>query len=65
MKKKQIMTEIERAFQDLIINGLIRPTGRYRNGEMEYECTPEAELSDEARAYAAYVHSLSGNTQVN
>jgi hypothetical protein len=67
MKKKQaeIEREIERALQDLVINGLIRPTGQYRGGEMVYEATPEAELSDESRAYAAYLGSLSGSTQVN
>ena len=64
MKKKHL-AEIERAFQDLVSRGLLRPTGRYRNGQMVNECTPEAELSDEGRAYAAYLESLSGNTQVN
>lgn len=67
MKKKLQMrnTEAERAFQDLIAIGLIKATGRYRNGQMVYVCTPDAELSDEARAYAAYLDGLKGKVQIN
>lgn len=57
--------EVHGALQELIKRGLVRPTGEYRNGRMVYECTPDAELSDEERAYAAYLNSLSGDTQVN
>ena len=62
--KLQKTGEVEWAFQDLLARGLIRPTGRYRNGQMVYECTPDAELSDETRAYP-YLDGLSGDTQVN
>lgn len=41
------------------------PTGQYQDGEMVYELTPDAELPDEDRAYAAYLDSLSGDTEVN
>lgn len=64
MKDKLRITkaEIYRALQELLRRGLVRPTGEYRNGRTVYECTADAELSDEARTYAA---CLSGDTQVN
>jgi hypothetical protein len=57
--------EIDCALQELLERGVVRPTGEYRNGRMVYECTPDAELSDEARAYAAYLNSLREDAQVN
>jgi hypothetical protein len=48
--KQQINAELECAFQDLLVRGLVRPTGRYRNGQVVYEATPEAEQSAEVRA---------------
>jgi hypothetical protein len=65
MKNKlQMNAELECAFQDLLVRGLVRPTGRYRDGQMVYEATPEAEQSAEARAYAAYP-GPNGAVQVN
>jgi len=36
---------------DLVRNGLLRPTGEYRDGQPVYIATPEEEKSDEAKKY--------------
>lgn len=54
---KMIDPELDDALIMLLVNGLIRPCG-LRNGEIVYECTPDSELSDKARAYSAYLHGL-------
>lgn len=43
--------EFYEALFDLVRNGLLRPTGEYRNGQPVYIATPEEEKSDEAKAY--------------
>jgi hypothetical protein len=57
--------ELHWALQKLLKIGILRPNGEYRNGRMVYELTPDAELSDEARAYDAYLKSFRKDTQVN
>lgn len=42
---------VEEAIQNLVNHGVVRPCGEYRNGQMVYELVPDAELSNEARAY--------------
>jgi hypothetical protein len=65
LMKDELRAEIHSALQELVKRGVVRPTGEYRNGRMVYELTPDAKLSDEARAYAGYLNSLRGDTQVN
>ena len=43
--------EFYEALFDLVRNGLLRPTGEYRNGQPVYVAVLEDELSDEAKAY--------------
>jgi hypothetical protein len=43
--------EFYEALFDLVRNGLLRPTGEYRNGQPVYVAVLEDELSDEANAY--------------
>lgn len=57
--------EFDRAFQALLTKGILRPTGEYQDGEMVYESTPDAELSDETRAYVAYLDVLNGDIRAN
>jgi hypothetical protein len=44
--------EFYEALFELVREGLVQPTGEYRDGKPVYRATPEAELSDEAKAYA-------------
>lgn len=39
----------------LLVKGLVRPAG-LKNGETLYECTPDSELSMEAKAFKAYLY---------
>ena len=43
--------------QILLVKGLIRPAG-LKNGEILYECTPDSEMSDEAKAFKPYLYGL-------
>lgn len=49
--------ELDDALIILLVKGLIRPCG-LKNGEILYECTPHSELSDEAKAFRAYLNGL-------
>jgi hypothetical protein len=53
------------ALQDLLTRGIVMHTGQYRNGQMVYKLTPDAELSNENRAYLTYLKSLRRDAQVN
>ena len=67
MEQEAQMTdeEFDCALHTLLTKGILRPTGEYQDGEMVYESTPDAELSDESRAYAAYLDLLNGDVQAN
>ena len=54
---KMIDPELDDALIMLLVNGLIRPCG-LKNGEVLYQCIPHPELSDEARAFRAYLDGL-------
>jgi hypothetical protein len=49
---KKIDPELDDALIWLVANGLVRPVG-LKNGEVLYANTPNSELSDEAKAFAA------------
>jgi hypothetical protein len=56
--------EFERAFRHLLAKGIIRSCG-LEGGEMLYELTPDSQLSDEAKAYAAYLDDLDNAGRAN
>jgi hypothetical protein len=49
--------DLDCALLMLLREELIRPAG-LRNGEIVYVCTPDSELSDKAKALAAYLDGL-------
>jgi len=59
------LAEIQGILDEFLAIGLVRPSGKYRNGGTCYELTPDAEQSFEARTYATYLKSLSGDPPVN
>lgn len=53
--------QTDRALMKWVEVGLLRPTGKLRDGQPIYELTPETELSPKAKDYASHLGTGKAN----